>query len=206
MEREEKTIVLSGWGIDPAECAKIFGAKTQVLAPTRENVSLLTSEVSNGSANRVVGYSLGAWLLLEAAAQQNFSFENVTLYAPFLAFPREVGKGGRIATTQIKFLRRWLKKNPAEAIADFYVRAGISFVSPSAETLPSSLDELDAGLKILAEEKLECVPVCAKNWKIFLGENDALLDAHAVAKTFSENPVHVVPAGTHDLRTLLARA
>jgi len=205
MGHAEKTIVLSGWGIDPAACAKIFGTKSQCLAPTRENVSRLACEVSSGSANRVVGYSLGAWLLLEAAARQNFSFENVTLYAPFLAFPREAEKGGRVATTQIKFLRRWLKKNPTEAIADFYTRAGISFAPPSAGTLPYSLEELEAGLKILAEEKLDSVPACAKSWKIFLGENDTLLDAPAVAKTFSENPIHVVPAGTHDLPTLLAK-
>lgn len=188
--------VLSGWGIAPEAVAPLFPAGTRVLAPTRENVARLAG------APRVVGYSLGAQLLLEAASRGEFSCADVTLCAPFLAFPREAGAGGRVSATQVKFLRRWLKKDVPAALADFYARAGLSFPPPT-ETFPYRIEDLDAGLEILATAKLAAVPAAARSWKIVLGENDALLDARAVAAAFSGNSVRLVPAGTHDIRTLL---
>lgn len=190
--------VISGWGIAPESVAPLFPVGTRVLAPTRENVASLAR------AQRVVGYSLGAFLLLEAAARGEFSCANVSLFAPFLAFPREAGAGGKVAATQVKFLRRWLRKNPAAALADFYARAELSFPPPASDALPYCAEDLDAGLEILATAKLDGVPANARSWKIFLGENDALLDANTVAATFRENPVRIVPAGTHDLQTLWA--
>lgn len=191
-------VVLSGWGIAPEAVAPLFSAGTRVLAPTRENVARLAG------APRVVGYSLGALLLLDAAARGEFSCADVALFAPFLAFPREAGAGGRVSATQVKFLRRWLKKDAPAALADFYARAGLSFPPPAAgDAPPYRIEDLDAGLEILATAKLDAVPAAARSWKIVLGEADALLDAPAVAATFAENPVRLVPAGTHDLRTLL---
>ena len=104
--------VISGWGIAPESVAPLFPAGTRVLAPTRENIASLAG------AQRVVGYSLGAFLLLEAAARGEFSCADVSLFAPFLAFPREAGAGGKISATQVKFLRRWAGKNPAAALAE----------------------------------------------------------------------------------------
>lgn len=191
-------VVLSGWGIAPEAVAPLFPAGTRVLAPTRENVARLAG------APRVVGYSLGALLLLDAAARGEFSCADVVLFAPFLAFPREADAGGRVSATQVKFLRRWLKKDAPAALADFYARAGLSFPPPAAgDALPYRIEDLDAGLEILETAKLDAVPAAARSWKIVLGEADALLDAPAVAETFAENPVRLVPAGTHDLRTLL---
>ena len=198
MSGDAAAVVLSGWGIFPEEVARLFPSGTRAFAPTRENVSALAG------AARVVGYSLGAWLLLDAAARGVSFSGSVELYAPFLAFPREAGAGGRVSATQVKFLRRWMKKDPVAAIADFYARAGLSFSAPaSADALPYEADALDEGLRILAEEKIDAVPVVAENWKIVLGENDALLDARAVAEIFSKNVVRIVPGGTHDLLTLV---
>lgn len=192
-------LVISGWGIAPESVAPFFPSGTRVFAPTRENIAALAG------APRVVGYSLGAFLLLEAAARGEFSCADVSLFAPFLAFPREAGAGGRVAATQVKFLRRWLGKNPVAALADFYARAGLSFPPPTASgALPYRAEDLDSGLEILATAKLDGVPENARSWKIFLGENDALLDARAVAATFPENPVRLVPSGTHYLQTLLS--
>ncbi|MGN0835392.1 MAG: hypothetical protein ACI4QA_06155 [Candidatus Spyradosoma sp.] len=188
--------VLSGWGIAPEAVAPRFPAGTRVLAPTRENIALLAG------APRVVGYSLGAQLLLDAAARGEFSCPDVTLFAPFLAFPREAGAGGRVSATQVKFLRRWLKKDAPAALADFYARAGLSFPPPT-DALPYRIEDLDTGLEFLATAKLAAVPAAARSWKIVLGEDDALIDARAAAATFAENPVRLVPAATHDLRTLL---
>lgn len=198
MSGDVAVVVLSGWGIFPEEVARLFPSGTRAFAPTRENVSALAG------AARVVGYSLGAWLLLDAAARGVSFSGSVELYAPFLAFPREAGAGGRVSATQVKFLRRWIKKDPVAAIADFYARAGLSFsASASADALPYEAVALDEGLRILAEEKIDAVPVVAENWKIVLGENDALLDARAVAESFSKNVVRIVPGGTHDLLTLV---
>lgn len=203
MNNDATTVVLSGWGISPSALARLFPAGTQIFEPSRENVLKIADFVARKNATRVVGYSLGSWLLLDAAARGIFSFENTTLYAPFLAFPREAGKGGNVSATQVKFLRRWLKKDPSAAIADFYARAGISLAPPVAGTLPYDADALDEGLRILLEEKLDGLPDSAKNWEIVLGEKDALLDAQTVAKTFSPARVNLIPAGTHDLLTLL---
>lgn len=194
-ESSEPLCVLSGWGIAPEAVAELFPAGTRVFAPTRENAAKLSG------APRVVGYSLGAWLLLDASSRGEFSCGNVTLCAPFLAFPREAGQGGRVSATQVKFLRRWLKKDSVAALADFYARTGLSF--PPLETPPYRIEDLDTGLELLASADVGAVPAAAENWEIVVGGNDALLDAARVAETFSRNPVRIVPAGTHDLRTLL---
>ena len=159
------------------------------------------SGVPRKGARRVVGYSLGAFLLLEASARGEFFCEDVSLCAPFLAFPREAGAGGRVSATQVKFLRRWLKKDAPAALADFYARAGLLFPPPAS--LPYCIEDLDAGLEILAAAGLGDVPAGARSWKVFLGEDDALIDARAVAATFPENPVRLVSSATHDLRSLL---
>lgn len=195
MSSEVSVHVLSGWGIAPEAVAALFPPCARVLAPTRENVAALAG------ARRVVGYSLGAFLLLEASARGEFFCEDVALCAPFLAFPREAGAGGRVSATQVKFLRRRLKKDAPAALADFYARAGLSF--PPPPPLPYHIEDLDTGLEILAAERLGAVPASARSWKVFLGEDDALIDARAVAATFPENPVRLVPAATHDLRSLL---
>lgn len=195
MSSEVSVHVLSGWGIAPEAAAALFPPGARVLAPTRENV------VALAGARRVVGYSLGAFLLLEASARGEFFCEDVALCAPFLAFPREAGAGGRVSATQVKFLRRRLKKDAPAALADFYARAGLSF--PPPPPLPYHIEDLDTGLEILAAERLGAVPASARSWKVFLGEDDALIDARAVAATFPENPVRLVSSATHDLRSLL---
>lgn len=197
MESEAKISlgILGGWGVSPEAEAALFPAGTRVFPPTRENVARLAG------AERVAGYSLGAWLLLDAASRGEFSRGNVTLYAPFAAFPRELERGGRVSATQVKFLRRWLKKSPSDALADFYARAGLSF--SRADALPYRIEDLDAGLALLTDGFVERVPAVAESWEIVIGGNDALLDAEAVVRSFPKNPVRRVPAGTHDLLTLI---
>ncbi|MCD8298547.1 MAG: hypothetical protein LUD39_02145 [Opitutae bacterium] len=187
--------VVGGWGIAPAALAKFFPAGAIVVAPTRENVARVAS------LRRVVAYSLGAWLLLDAAARGEFSCDNAVLYAPFLAFSREKGRGGKIFSAQVKFLRRWLRRDCCGALADFYARAGLS-LSPPAE-LPYAPEDLEAGLDFLLDGDISAVPAAATNWEIVLGENDALLDAEIVAATFPKNPTRIIPRGTHDLLTLI---
>lgn len=189
--------VLSGWGIAPDALARIFPAGTVILPPTRENALRLAE-----TAKRLVGYSLGAWILLETAARgENFRSPKTTLYAPFLAFPKEAKQGGKIFTAQIKFLRRWIKKDPLAAIADFYARAELNL--PAPREIPYRIEDLDTGLEILTAGKISAVPAIAENWEIVLGENDALLDAGRVAAAFPRNRVRKISAGTHDLRSLI---
>ncbi len=189
--------VLSGWGIPPASLSPYFPAGTLILPPTRDNALRLAAE-----AKSVVGYSLGAWLLLELASKAEISAENVRLYAPFLAFPKEAELGGKISATQVKFLRRWIKKDPVPALADFYRRAGLASF-PVPQTLPYRAEELDLGLVYLIDGYISAVPDDAKNWEIVVGACDALLDAHAVEKIFLQSKTRLVPAGTHDLATLV---
>ncbi|MDE3084882.1 MAG: hypothetical protein KGJ37_06675, partial [Verrucomicrobiota bacterium] len=71
--------------------------------------------------DQIVGYSLGAHLLLTSSAP----FPHVALLAPFFAFSAEEKFGGRVARGQLRYLARWLRSDPAAALADFYFRSGL---------------------------------------------------------------------------------
>ncbi len=198
MSEKFEFAVLGGWGISPKDLEKFFPSGTKIFPPTRENA------LKAASAKKIFGYSLGAFLLLEAAEKNEIRHGNVELFAPFLTFPREKNRGGKISETQIKFLRRWLLRDFSSAIGDFYERANLSFPRPK-NFPPYEISELEEGLEILLRGEILCVPETAKSWKFFLGENDALLDFDGVAAAFPKDSLRKISAGTHDLLTLVSR-
>ncbi len=203
--------LISGWAVEAKQAAKVLAKKRNVPAEqiiafnaTPEDFGLFLNEVVPALAPEdcVIAYSLGALLLLKAAEKNQFVHGNTFLFAPFFAFPREAEQGGRIAGTQIKFLRRWLKKDWCAAILDFYQRAELDFTL--GENPPASLEALDAGLEILQNERVLTFPPSAKNWHFIWGENDALLDCEKLKQLpFPLKNCLVVSAGTHNLGTLL---
>lgn len=160
------------------------------------NAATLAQLEAAGPLDCIVGYSLGAQLLLAAPARVS-ALGRVALLAPTFAFPSEEALGGRVSRTQVKKLARWLRLAPETALRDFYERAALD-VPPSLAPV-AALAELQWGLDHLATVRLE--PPLPRGWVGWCGADDPLLDA---AKLCALDPgVVVVPHATHHPRALL---
>ena len=184
-----------GWAVTaewfaPFARAGFPAGEHQFFPPTIEALARLGAA---GGFDRVVGYSLGAHLLLAHPAVVGAA--RVALLAPFFAFSREDSLGGRVARTQVRHLARWLRRDPADALADFYVRAGL--VPPPAA--PGTTEELLPGLVFLETGRV--APVLPAGWRAWCGAEDALLDAAAL-HTLADG-VKIVPGGTHHPAALI---
>jgi hypothetical protein len=143
-----------------------------------------------GPFDWVVGYSLGAQRLLGEASRAE-KMGRVALLAPSFAFSSEAGLGGKVAVAQVRFLVRWLRRDPTAALADFYARAGLNV--PPELVAGLSLEILQWGLDQL--ETVALPPALPAGWRAWCGADDALLDAarlHALAPEIT-----VVPGATH---------
>jgi hypothetical protein len=133
----------------------------------------------------IVAWSIGAWRVLEAASRGVEISGMVLLLAPFVAFPSESQLGGKCSATQVKFLRRWLQREPLAALADFHQRARLG--APPAE-LPYPAADLLEGLDRLAEDASPTLREFAarglpRNWQALIGDDDPLLDAETVRRS-----------------------
>jgi hypothetical protein len=146
-----------------------------------------------GAFDLIGGYSLGALLLLAAKPSAP-----AVLLAPIFGFPQEAGKGGRIAQAQIKFLSRWLRRAPLEALVDFYVRAGLETDHPAAIN-PVDLERLQWGLAQL--ETVTVPPRLPLGWSAWCGAQDSLLDAKLIKTLVPET--QIVAGATHHPAALL---
>jgi hypothetical protein len=227
---------IGGWGVAPESLrpmANVYfpGSEHTMLAPTADVIdsavfglrgqaqrdpafdakapSPLRSAgaVHGASADLTIAWSLGAWRVLEAASRGAQFGGMVLLLAPFVAFPSESKLGGKSSVTQVKFLRRWLEREPLAALADFYQRAGLTggsaglqpafgertskanhrpALQPPSE-LPYALPDLLEGLDRLAEDASPELREFAarglpRNWQALVGDADPLLDGDAVCR------------------------
>jgi len=174
---------IGGWGVAPESLRPIAdayfpGSEHTLLAPTQAAAG------SIGSPDVTIGWSLGAWRLLEAASRGATFGGMVLLLAPFVAFPSESMLGGRCSATQVKYLHRWLQRDPMAALADFHQRAGLG--TPPTE-LPYPAADLLEGLDRLAEDASPELREFASrglqpNWQALVGDADPLLDGRAVCE------------------------
>lgn len=161
--------VSAGWFAPLAQAAfpdaehHFFAAEPNWLEQLREGVQW----------NVVAGYSLGSLLLLQEAEAVGKLTPRVVLLAPVLAFAQEEALGGKVPRTQVRYLARWLKRDPSAALADFYARAGLV----GCETaVPNVANEyLQWGLEKLAQERFDAT--WPQGWTGYVGTEDALLDA-----------------------------
>lgn len=194
----ERWIWIGGWGVPVAWLENLARrvapfARHTVVPPTPAAIDAINPE----QFERVVGYSLGAFLLLKEAAKVPLPS---LLLAPFFAFPAEAKLGGKVRQTQLRVLQRWLRRDPAEALGDFYKRSGLNLPPPA--TLPYEIDDLEWGLAQLAEERAPAgLP---KNWSGVIGENDPLLDSDLLQTL--ETRLKVVPRAGHGPEALLRAA
>lgn len=183
---------ISGWAVgeawfhDRVRC--IWPEATHVVVPPSED-ALSRLEAEGGFAV-VGGYSLGAHLLLAQAARASALAAQVVLLAPIFGFAREDGLGGLSGRTHVRYLRRWLRVDPAAALRDFYLRAGLDI---PIENEPET-DGLDWGLEVLERSRVE--PPAPEGWQLYCGDVDDLLDA-ATLRAMSPGLVTVPGAGHH---------
>jgi len=174
---------IGGWGISLDEMGPIAVAH----APDAEHViypPVVGAAENLVGCDAVIGWSLGAHLFLEAAARGVQLPTKALLIAPFTSFCSEHGKCGRASETQVRWLKRWLEQDPAAALADFRVRAGLAPASKPG--LPYEIEHLLAGLDILAEPAgISLVTYgrqgLPKGWEAYVGADDQLLRPEGVA-------------------------
>lgn len=188
---------LLGWAVPEAWFAPqvrgIFREAEHTFIPAGPETSTRLETLS--SCDWLVGYSLGAQLLL-AAAVRGRSLGRVTLLAPIFAFPQEEALGGRVSRTQVRHLARWMRRDPAAALADFYARAGLDV--PASFVPQTVTEELLWGLRFLENERIEPPP--PPGWRLWCGTEDSLLDAKRLCEVA---PQTRWVRGTHHPRELL---
>lgn len=145
-------------------------------------------------ADLLGGFSFGAHLLLDAHDPRPR-----ILLAPFPDLKREAALGGAVATTQIRQLLRWLKRDPRAAIADFHARIGTE--PPPLDSLPP-VEDLAWGLeRMLAPGTFPAT--LPKHSLAIAGLRDPLLDADLLRGLLPS--LHLIDSG-HQPQPLLAAA
>jgi hypothetical protein len=225
-----KTVTwIGGWAC-PAEATLAFAqtvcpeAAHQVYLPTSTCIGkmdtgggLRTGERTetvagpDAEADVIVGYSTGAFLLL-GAWDKLPPAARVVLIAPFADFRVESGRGGKTPAAKLRFLLRWLRRDPLAALQDFYQRAGLG--EPPAG-LPYAQEELVWGIEQLANVaqpglsgQSDAYPKNEytlpddetrneRRLTALAGDRDALLDAEGLRADFPM--LTVVPGAGHAL-------
>lgn len=187
-----------GWAVPEAWFGALArgalpGAEHRCFAAEPGGVARLLGE---GPFDWAGGYSLGALLLLSEREALSAAGCRVALLAPIFAFPKEAGLGGRVARAQVRHLGRWLRREPAAALADFHRRAGLDVPEGSALAPPETLAW---GLERLAGEGVE--PALPPGWRAWCGSADPLLDAGRL-RTLAPG-LEIVPGATHHPGALL---
>jgi len=190
---------IGGWGVAPESlrplAEKYFpGSEHTLLAPTSvaaprqgtTNQDKDSAALSRDAATDLtIAWSFGAWRVMEAASRGVEVPGMVLLLAPFVAFPSESGLGGKCSVTQVRFLHRWVQRDPLAALADFYQR--VRMMDAPTE-LPYAQADLLEGLDRLSEDASPALREFAarglpRNWQALIGDDDPLLEAETVARS-----------------------
>ncbi len=186
---------IGGWGLPPEWLQKIASdalpADRHHILPPRPD---LLAEIDWTRFDRVAGFSLGAFLLLQNQHQIPFP---ALLLSPFFGYTSEMNLGGKIRSTQIRYLARWIQRDPLAALADFHTRANLPIPAPTE--LPYPLEDLLWGLDILSTQQTP--PTLPPNWTALLGQSDPLLDAEKIHAL--EPRIQLIENAGHDPRPLL---
>lgn len=193
MSSPAQILWISGWSV-PADW---LAEKARTALPEYSHSAIApdadaVARALCSKADILAGFSLGAHLLLGVTDPRPR-----ILLAPFVDLKAEAGLGGAVATTQIKHLLRWLKRDANAAIADFLNRIGIFLPAPSG---PTEIGKLAWGLEQMLAPAPAIAPLPSRSLSV-AGKNDPLLDTATLKKILPE--LHVVESG-HQLQPLLA--
>ena len=195
---------IGGWGVSLAEMRVIAVAH----APDAEHLiypPVVGAAENLSDCDAVIGWSLGAHLLLEAGARGVKFPAKVMLFAPFTSFCAEHGDNGKVTETQVKWLRRWLDTDAPAALADFRKRAGLT---PAVKAeLPYEQAYLGQGLELLLQPGGISLITFGRQglppgWEAYVGENDTLLKPEGVCQ--SVVGCQIVEQAGHDLCNFLS--
>ena len=172
---------VTGWAI-PKDIIK---SKIEIDFPQHEHQVIYPGKaykqyLEEFKPDHVIAHSLGSFLVINDFKDK---FQK-TLIAPFTDFKKESNKGGLIRTTQLKYLLKQLKSNPAAAVNDFYRRAGLPF--SSNRTLPYPLEDLTWGIECLINQSTANQ---SNNDNVLLGSNDPLLDPVKIKREFPQTKI-----------------
>lgn len=195
---------IAGWGVEPES----LSPSARHFAPDAEHLFFpptpdFLQEV--GASDILIAWSLGALRVLDGATAGWQFPGQVILLAPFIAFCAEHGCGGKCSLTQVRYLKRWVVRDPKAAVADFYTRAGLGTLT-SRVTLPvplllEGLDRLaldaPSGLRCFAAQGLPA------NWQAWVGDADPLLEASGVLNTLKS--CLLLPGAGHSIVDLLGQ-
>ena len=188
-----------GWAVP----AGWFAPLAQAAFPDAENHFLaaepnwLEHLRAGGPWDAVAGYSLGSLLLLQEAAAVRQVTPRVVLLAPVLAFAQEEALGGKVPRTQVRYLARWVRRDPVAALADFYTRAGLLGCEKAGPLV--SAEELQWGLDKLAQDR--CDAPWPQGWTGYVGDEDALLDAAVLVRM--QPGLNAVTGASHHPQALM---
>ncbi len=160
---------INGWAVSNkwlrAQAEKFFAQHThEIFTPTADTPLKILKKADHYDA--FAGYSLGALLWL-THAEKIPSDKKLVLFAPFLAFCAEHKKGGRTRRAQLLYLKKWLRRDPQNALKDFYNRAGLPDFSEEEFLF------LEEGLELLDRLSASGVPPNAVG---FVGDDDGFIN------------------------------
>lgn len=176
---------IGGWGISLEEMRPLALGH----APDAEH--LIYPPVMGAAENlvgcdQVIGWSLGAHLILEAASRGVKLPTRALLISPFTSFCHEHGKCGKVSETQVRWLSRLIKTDSSNALADFRKRAGMPPLTISG--LPYDMENLLQGLEVLSQPAgISLISFCRQGlpqgWEAFVGSEDLLLSPDGVCQS-----------------------
>lgn len=196
-----KAIWINGWGLSESYTKNVAicqypSIEHEIIQP-RAGWHLELERKSEEAT--VIGYSLGAFLLLGYPGLAK-KFKRTLFLAPFEDFKIESGRGGKVRLGQLAFLRRWLKVDKAAAMVDFKNRAGFLDCTEDVEELFE--DDLIWGIDRLINDSLGERAIAAH--ECWIGAADALLNANQLKRRYPN--INLVPGVGHDIGELLNEA
>ena len=120
------------------------------------------------------------------------------LLSPFVEFPREADRGGKVSKTQLKVTARGLRTDALATVNDFYDRADLDV---SAKNLPYPVEDLAWGLDLLLEKAVNQETISNRYHEVLLGGQDPILDASRLLKFFPA--AKTLPKAGHRFEDLL---
>jgi hypothetical protein len=192
-----KILWVSGWGIDP----DFFHAYAEHTFPMFDH-TVREPRPENLPMNEfdwIIGYSLGCNVVLNRHPDSSPSAK-LALIAPFLAFAKESGQGGKITSAEVKLTKRTLRLEPLLAIHSFYEKACLNH---SITKLPYELNHLFWGLDILLTAKPKATSLAKADFLI-IGDSDPLIESDKICQHFPKANLVLKGVG-HDFQELLPK-